>query len=247
MAGGMVIVGAGECGARAAFALRENGYGGPVTLVGAELHLPYERPPLSKAMMTDRAAGARFISDAAQLAAADIAHLASSAVVAIDREAHAAVFSSGESLPYEKLLLATGARPRRLLQGGSAIPHVNYLRTLDDALCIRERLQPGRRLLLIGAGFIGLELAASSRALGAEVTVVESQPRILMRGVPEEIALAIDERHRREGVEIITGATIASIDAGPLWTRVLLADGRLLHGDILVAGIGAVPAIELAS
>ena len=246
MARGMVIIGAGECGARAAFALREYGYGGPVTLVGAEPHLPYERPPLSKAVMVDRAAGAIFVSSAAKLEAADITHRASSSAAAIDRQSRTVAFSNGAVLPYDKLLLATGSRPRRLIQGGVTIPHVAYLRTLDDALAIRERLQPGRRLLLIGAGFIGLELAASARALGAEVTVIESQPRILMRGVPEEIALTIDERHRREGVEIITAAAIASIDAGPDSARVLLADGRLIHGDILVAGIGAVPAIELA-
>lgn len=246
MAHGMVIVGAGECGARAAYALREHGFGGPVTLIGAEPHLPYERPPLSKAVMVDRTAGAKFVTSPAQLAVADVTHLTTSAVAAIDRAAKIVALSNGEILPYDKLLLATGARPRRLVQSGSTLPHVAYLRTLDDALFIRERLQPGRRLLLIGAGFIGLELAASARALGAEVTVIESQPRILMRGVPEEIALTIDERHRREGVEIITDATIASIDAGPLSARVLLDDGRLMHGDILVAGIGAVPAIELA-
>lgn len=246
MAGGMVIVGAGECGTRAAFALRENGYTGPVTLIGAERHPPYERPPLSKAVMLDRAAGARFIADPARLTAAGITHLSSAPVVSIDRAARVAGFHDGRSLPYDKLLLATGARPRRLMLDGAAIPHIDCLRTWDDAIAIRERLRPGRRLLLIGAGFIGLELAASARALGAEVTVVESQPRILMRGVPEEVAFAVDERHRREGVEIITGATVGSIDAGAHSSRLVLADGRLLHGDILVAGIGAVPATELA-
>lgn len=246
MAVGTVIVGAGECGTRAAFALRENGYTGPVTLIGAEHHLPYERPPLSKAVMVDRAAGARFIADQRQIEAAGVTLLSSAVVVSIDRMTHSVALSSGAALPYDKLLLATGARPRRLLQSGTAISHIDYLRTLDEALSIRERLQPGRRLLLIGAGFIGLELAASARALGADVTIVESQPRILMRGVPEEIALAIDDRHRREGVEIITGASIASIEAGPLSSRLILGDGRMLHGAILVAGIGSVPATELA-
>ncbi|MGI8895713.1 MAG: NAD(P)/FAD-dependent oxidoreductase [Casimicrobiaceae bacterium] len=242
----MVIVGAGECGARAAFALRENGYSGAVTLIGAEPHLPYERPPLSKAVMVNRAAGAKFISEAAHFAAAEIVHLSSLSVIAVDRVAREVIFASGQRMAYEKLLLATGARPRQLLQQGAAIPHIDYLRTVDDALAIRERLQSGKRLLLIGAGFIGLELAASARALGVEVTVIEFQPRILMRGLPEEIAFAVHARHSQEGVEIITGAAIASVETGPGAARVMLSDGRILCGDILVAGIGAVPATELA-
>lgn len=224
MSGGIVIVGAGECGARAAFALREGGYAGPVTLIGAEAHLPYERPPLSKAVMMDASLGPKFIAEGAAYATAGIEHIGSDSVVAIDRAAKAVVTGAGRHLPYDKLMIATGARPRRLPQSG-----LLYLRSYDDTLAIRDRLQPGKRMLLIGAGFIGLELAASARSHGVEVKVIEAQPRILMRGVPEEIASVVHERHRVAGVEITTGATLPPLDA-----------------DIVVAGVGAVPNCELA-
>jgi 3-phenylpropionate/trans-cinnamate dioxygenase ferredoxin reductase subunit len=221
MSGAIAIVGAGECGGRAALTLRAEGYDGPITLIGDEPHLPYERPPLSKGLTV----GPKFIASEADYAAAGIQHRASSWATSIDRAAKAVVLRSGERVPYDTLLLATGARPRRLPQNG-----IVYLRTYDDAQAIRARLTAGTRLLLIGAGFIGLELAASARELGAGVRVVEMQPRILMRGVPEEIAAVIHARHVAEGVEIVTGATMPAFDA-----------------DIVVAGIGSIPNTELAS
>src|SRR3569623_1416277 len=146
MSAGMVIVGAGECGTRAAFALREAGYAGPVTLIGSEPHLPYERPPLSKTVMMDRALGAKLIADEARLATAGIEHVRGATVTAVDVEGREVQFEGGRGVPYEKLLLATGARPRQL--PGKA-PGA-YLRTLDDAVAIRARLEPGRHLVVIG-------------------------------------------------------------------------------------------------
>jgi 3-phenylpropionate/trans-cinnamate dioxygenase ferredoxin reductase subunit len=216
----MVIVGAGECGGRAALTLRERGYTGQITLIGDEPHLPYERPPLSKGLTV----GPKFIAAEADYAAAAIRHCPSSWAEAIDRAGKTVVLVTGEQIPYDMLLLATGARPRRLPHEG-----ITYLRTYDDAQAIRARLMPGTRLLLIGAGFIGLELAATARAMGAIVRVVEMQPRILMRGVPEEIAAVIHARHVEHGVEIVTGAAMPALDA-----------------DIVVAGIGAIPNTELA-
>lgn len=243
MSRGMVIVGAGECGTRAAFALREAGYSGTVTLIGSEIHLPYERPPLSKTVMMDRALGAKLIADEARLAAAAIDHARGVTVATVDPENRELVLEDGRILPYDRLLLATGARPRRL--PGDA--PVAYLRTLDDAVAIRDRLEPGTHLVIIGAGFIGLELAASARALGAEVTILEAQPRILMRGVPEELAAILHRRHVSGGVELRTGTGVASIEGDAQSVTITLTSGEPIRADLVVAGIGAAPNTDLAA
>ena len=245
---GMVIVGAGECGARAAFALRENDYTGPVILIGDEVHLPYERPPLSKGGMTEGEAPiAKLIADENRLASAAIELRRGVRVTAIDRQNKRLTIVGGDDLSYDKLLLATGAVPRRLMRDGENLAHIAYLRTLDDAAHIRGRLAPGMRLTVIGGGFIGLELAASASSLGAKVTVIEVLPRLLSRGVPAEIANIIADRHKQAGVEIITGIAIDAIVPGPDGARVTLADGRIVEADILVAGIGAIPVTDLAA
>ena len=167
----MVIVGAGEAGARAAVALRENGFRGPVTLIGEESHRPYERPPLSKAAMTAEAdPDATYIVDETRLADHAIEHRAGATVVGVAREARRVLFEDGTDLPYDKLLLATGARPRKLAIPGAGPENVLYLRTFADALAMRQRLAPGRRLVVIGGGFIGLEIASSAIARGCDVT-----------------------------------------------------------------------------
>lgn len=246
MAAGMVIIGAGECGTRAAFALREAGYDGTVTLVGAEAHLPYERPPLSKGAMTSEQAPAiRAIADAARLAVHRIDLKVSTTTVAIDRANRSVRFANGSHRAYDKLLLATGSVPRRLPMPGLG-PRCVYLRTFDDALAIRQHLRAGSRIAIVGGGFIGLELAAAARRLGAEVTVTEAQPRILMRGVPEDIAQVVHEAHTAEGVDIVCGDGIASIeDEGPV-VRMTLSSGRKITADLAIIGIGAVPVTGLA-
>ncbi|MEW6633992.1 MAG: FAD-dependent oxidoreductase, partial [Pseudomonadota bacterium] len=183
MQAGMVIIGAGECGGRAALALRDLGFEGPVTLIGDEPHLPYERPPLSKEAMTAEAPAIKAITSDELLAERSIRHIHSLRAVAIDRAAHTVSLSDGSSIPYEKLLLATGSVPRKLPMPGLGGRCV-YLRTFNDALAIRAHLSAGNGVAIIGGGFIGLELAASARKLGASVTVIEAQPRILRRGVP---------------------------------------------------------------
>lgn len=246
MRAGMVIVGAGECGGRAALALRELGFDGPVTLVGDEPHLPYERPPLSKEAMTGEAPAIKAIASDELLAERSIRHIHSMQAVAIDRAAHEARLSDGSSLPYEKLLLATGSTPRRLPMPGLG-PRCVYLRTFNDALAIRAHLRAGSRVFIIGGGFIGLELAAAARKLGADVTVIEAQPRILMRGVPAEIAGIIHQAHEAEGVRILTGQGIAAIADDGAEVRITLADDREIVADLAVIGIGAVPVTALAA
>ena len=247
MSAGMVIIGAGECGARAASALREHGYQGPVTLVGDEPHHPYERPPLSKDVLSlADAPPPKWVSTPEAFAEKDIACITGKSAVAIDRSAKTVGFSDGMSLPYDKLLLATGAVPRRLALAEQAGERIAYLRTFGDALAIRAHLKPGRRVAIVGGGFIGLELAASARKRGCEVTIVEAQPRILMRGVPEEIAGIVAARHLAEGVELICGTGLTAIAAGQNGVRVALADGRAIDADLAVIGIGATPVTQLA-
>ncbi|TPI66156.1 ferredoxin reductase [Mesorhizobium sp. B3-1-3] len=246
MQAGMVIIGAGECGGRAALALRDLGFEGPVALVGDEPHLPYERPPLSKEAMTGEAPAIKAIASDALFAERSIRHIHSVRAVAIDRGAHVVRLSDGSSLPYEKLLLATGSVPRKLPMPGLGGRCV-YLRTFNDALAIRAHLSAGNRVAIIGGGFIGLELAASARKLGATVTVIEAQPRILMRGVPAEIAEIIHKAHEAEGVAIRTGQGIAAIDDDGAEVGITLADGRKVIADLTVIGIGAVPVTGLAA
>ncbi|MER8559784.1 FAD-dependent oxidoreductase [Mesorhizobium sp. M0578] len=246
MTKGMVIIGAGECGGRAALALRELGFNGPVTLVGDEPHLPYERPPLSKDAMVADAPLLKAIATDAILAERSIRHIHSVQAVAIDRAAHVVRLSDGSVLAYDKLLLATGSVPRKLPMPGLGGRCV-YLRTFNDALAIRAHLSAGNRIAIIGGGFIGLELAAAARRLGAAVTVIEAQPRILMRGVPAEIAEIIHQAHEAEGVKILCGEGIAAIADDGAEVRIALAGGHDIVADLAVIGIGAVPVTGLAA
>ncbi|MER9871584.1 FAD-dependent oxidoreductase [Mesorhizobium sp. M0195] len=245
MTKGMVVIGAGECGGRAALALRELGYDGPVTLVGDEPHLPYERPPLSKDAMVADAPLIKAIASDAILAERSIRHIHSVLAVAIDRTAHVVRLSDGSALAYDKLLLATGSVPRKLPMPGLGGRCV-YLRTFNDALAIRAHLNAGNRIAIVGGGFIGLELAAAARRLGAAVTVIEAQPRILMRGVPAEIAQVIHRAHEAEGVKILCGQGIAAIADNGAEVRIALAGGHDIVADVAVIGIGAVPVTGLA-
>jgi 3-phenylpropionate/trans-cinnamate dioxygenase ferredoxin reductase subunit len=241
----MVIIGAGECGGRAALTLRELGYDGPVTLVGDEPHLPYERPPLSKDAMVADAPAVKAIASEADLADKAIAHLRPVTVAAVDRAARLVKLADGGELAYEKLLLATGATPRKLPMPGLGRRCV-YLRTFGDALAIRQHLKPQSSIAVVGGGFIGLELAASARKLGADVTVIEAQPRILMRGVPAEIAAVVHAAHEAHGAEILCGSGIASINDDGRKVHLVLANGREIDADLTVMGIGAVPVTGLA-
>jgi 3-phenylpropionate/trans-cinnamate dioxygenase ferredoxin reductase subunit len=243
---GMVIVGAGECGVRAAFALRESGYEGPVTLVGAESHLPYERPPLSKdTMVSQDHPLPRTIAAEALFNEKNIAFIGSSTASSIDRGSKLVKLEDGRQVPYDRLLLATGAIPRALPPAASS-RHCFTLRSFEDALAIRARLRPGARIVIVGGGFIGLELAASARQRGASVTVIEPQGRIMMRGVPEEIAKVIDTRHRDAGVEILCGTgTVTFTDIGNN-VAVSLSNGNVILADLAIIGIGATPVTALA-
>jgi len=241
MSAPLIIVGAGHAGGRAALTLREEGYTGRLILIGDELHLPYERPPLSKGLLQGKADLAGYsLCDSARLAELRIDHIAGNPVTHLEPQQHRLQLADGQWLPYAGLLLATGGRARRLPQ---AQANVLYLRTHDEALALRSALRPGTRLVVVGGGFIGLEVAATARGLGCEVTVLEAGPRLAGRVLPPVISQALLDLHREHGVEVRLNVALESIQAD----AVLLVDGQRLPCDLVVVGIGMQPNIELAA
>ncbi len=228
-----VIIGAGECGVRAAFALRESGFDGDISILSSEHWLPYERPPLSKSG-TSEPKPIRAMSDY------DAAHI--DLYLGLEVEAiHPTVKqvqAGGNTLAYDKLLLATGAQARR----EPAFASCHTLRTADDAAVLLNRLAAGQRVGIIGAGFIGLELAATARLSGADVSVFQVGPQVLARAVPHQIADMVTVRHRAEGVHLRLDAPVVAADA----TSITLACGERLTFDTVIAGIGSVPNVDLA-
>ncbi|TXI04237.1 MAG: ferredoxin reductase [Rhizobium sp.] len=241
-----VIVGAGECGARAAFALRERGFDGDITLIGTEPLAPYERPPLSKGGSGD-APEPKFVATPERYRDQSIDLRLDTTVIAIDPVMKAIRLADGETLAYDKLLLATGALARSFPGTEGASQRIRMLRTHADAVALHAALHPGRHIAIIGGGFIGLELAATARMRGADVTVIEGLPRVLKRGVPEAIAEAISGRHRQEGTTIRCGEAIEAIAEEADKAVVRLADGETISADLLLVGIGALPNTALAA
>jgi len=225
-------------------ALREQGFDGDVTLVGSEVHLPYERPPLSKDGMVAELFAAKTIATAERLEQANVAFRGGLHVRDIDRASKRLLDADGGALPYDKLLLATGASPRRL--PGVEGDRIVYLRTIEDAQRLRGALGPGGHIAIVGGGFIGLELAASARARGADVTLIEALPRLLSRGVPEAIASQIAARHLAGGVNLILGDGIARIETTAVSAMLTLASDKRVDADLILIGIGAVPNVALA-
>lgn len=235
---GIVIIGAGECGTRAAFALREAGYSGSIALVGAEPHPPYERPPLSKPM--DGAVQMKLICAEDVLGAADIDYLRGVSVSKLDADVATVTLSDGHVLSYEKLLLATGARPRRLSCQGAE--RTLDFRTHADAEAIFANARAGRRVAIIGGGLIGMELASVLRGKSVAVSVIEAAPKVLGRAVPPRFAKKLHARHIAEGVDFhLDRGVVAINDDG-----VLLTDGSMVRAQIVVAAIGVMPEIALA-
>ncbi|WP_423371561.1 NAD(P)/FAD-dependent oxidoreductase [Burkholderia sp. LMG 32019] len=243
----MAIVGAGHAGGRAAQVLRESGWDGRIVLIGAEAHLPYERPPLSKGVLTgERSAAQCRLRDPAAWAADRIEPVVAT-VERIDSYAREVRVSGARVFGYDALLLATGGRARRLAIPGATLDGVLALRTLDDAAALGTRLVPDARVVLIGGGFIGLEVAASARLRGCRVTVLDAASRLLGRAVPEAIAARVHALHEQQGVAIRVNRKPLAIErtaGGAL--AVVLDDGDTLIADTVVAGIGIEPADELA-
>lgn len=245
---GAVIVGAGHAGGTAAAQLRQYGYEAPITIVGDEPVAPYQRPPLSKAWLKGEAdAEALMLRPESFYAEQNIGLRLSTGVAAIDRAAKAVVLADGERLPYAALILATGARARTLDIPGSDLAGVQVLRSAADAEMLKLALGPGKRLAVVGGGYIGLEAAASGRALGAEAVVIEAMPRILARSSCEVLSDFFTRYHRQHGVSFELGATIEAFEGeNGRVTGVRLAGGRVIACDAVVVGIGIIPNAELA-
>ena len=243
----MVIVGAGHVGGRAAQALREFGWGGDILLIGNEAHLPYERPPLSKALLTGDGDGASCALRPKEAYEADrISHIVER-VALIDGPAREVTLAGGRRIRFQALLLATGGHVRRLTIPGAHLPGVLGLRTLDDAVALAPRLTPKTQIVVVGGGLIGLEVAASARQRGSEVSVLEGAARLLGRSVPETIGAEVLALHRARGVDVhlqTTPLEITILADRRLCVR--LSDGSELVATTVVVGIGIEPATELA-
>jgi len=238
---GMVIVGGGMAGARAIVSLRANGWQGAITLVTEETLLPYDRPPLSKAMLVEEQEPQPvYLLDEGMIASLGASLIRGSRATGIDRQKKAVVLADGRAISYDKLLIATGAKPRRLSIEGGELAYT--LRDFADGDHLRSRLRQSASAAIIGGGFIGLEVASSARKLGLAVTLIEAQPRILMRGVPEEIARVVHQRHVEAGVTMEIGTALKAVETD----GVVLADGRKVKAEIVVAGIGAAPEVAIA-
>ncbi|RUM06155.1 NAD(P)/FAD-dependent oxidoreductase [Rhizobium chutanense] len=235
---GILIVGAGESGTRAAFALRETGFPGSVTLIGAEPHLPYERPPLSKPL--NGTVQMKPICGCEALTAAGIEYLQGVSASRLDAQARSVVLSDSRTLAYDKLLLATGARPRRLTCPGAE--RAFDFRTYADAASVFSRGEAGKKIAIIGGGLIGMELAAVLRGKGSTVSVIEAAPKPLGRAVPPRFAAKLHARHQDEGVAFHLGQGVAEITD----KAVVLADGGAVPADVVVAAIGVQPDVALA-
>ena len=244
----IVVVGGGLAGAKTVEALRERGFEGRIVLLAAEQHLPYERPPLSKDYLkSGEGLDDAFVHDEQWYADHDVEVRTGTRATAIDRAGKQVELEGGERIGYDRLVLATGSSPRRLDLPGADLPGVLTLRTIEDSQRLREQLQPDRRVVLIGGGWIGLEVAAAAREAGAAVTVLESLDLPLVRVLGPTIASVFADLHREHGVDLRTGVTVEAIEGGPDGVSgVRLGDGTVVPADTVVVGIGASPNVELA-
>lgn len=248
MSAGVVIVGAGQAGAQAAITLRQHGYPGAVTLIGDEPYVPYERPPLSKSFMAgDSALEKMFMRTPEFYAEHTIDVRLNTPVAAIDRAAKTVRLGDGSAVAYDKLVLATGGRVRRLEVPGGGLPQVRYLRTITDVLGYRDQLAPGARLVIVGGGYIGLEVAAVAVKRGCAVTVLEAMPLVLNRVVAPELSRFYLEVHAAAGVTIVTSASVAGFEARGAVIEVVCAGERRFAADLVIVGIGIVPNVDLAA
>ncbi len=243
----IIIIGAGQAGAQAATSLRLEGFDGSITVVGEEPALPYQRPPLSKAYLQGNLAKERlYLKPDAFYQKTKIELRSGARVLSIDRLAKTIELEGGEALPYDKMLIATGAPPRRLKAPGAALKGVAYLRSIADADALRPRLEKTIRLVVVGAGYIGLEVAASARKAGLAVTVLEMEDRVLKRVAGPEISAFFEDLHRRHGVDMRLGVRLGSFEGVNALESVKLENGERIACKLALVGIGAEPATRLA-
>lgn len=252
----ILIIGAGQSGAVAAATLRDLGHEGPITLIGREAHAPYERPPLSKAVLQAAETPVQTAVHPSDFyEQRRITLLTDADVVRLDADAHLVQLADGRQLNYHRCLLATGGRARELPSLPRGTPGVHYIRTLDDAAALRAGLTPKARVVIIGGGFLGLEVASTARTLGAEVTVLESASRLLERVLPPALSDWLADRARHAGVTLRLDARIARSTRQPhpdasvehqACFAIELQNGTVLDADVVVVAIGLTPEVTLA-
>ncbi|MND92703.1 Rhodocoxin reductase [compost metagenome] len=239
----VLIIGAGHAGGSAAALLRQYGFEGEIVLAGEEAAAPYQRPPLSKAWLKGEAGLEDLLLRPESFYAEQTIDLRTGVTAtAIDGAAKTVTFADGTVESYDVLILATGSTARKLAIPGADRPELLELRTLDHAERLKSALAPGKRLAVVGGGYVGLEAAASARALGAEAVVIERMDRVLARVASEPLSAFFTSLHRRHGVEILTGAEVAGFEDG----GVRLADGGLIAADAILVGVGALAREALA-
>lgn len=236
----IVIVGASLAGLRAAETLRREGYDERVVLVGAETHLPYDRPPLSKELLAGEWEAEHVALRKQPYDELDLDMRLGRRATGLDVSARAVVLDGGETIAFDGLVVATGSRPRTI-PGTPELDGIFVLRTLDDCLAIRSRLDAAPRVVVIGAGFIGSEVAATCRGRGLDVTVLEMLPTPLARAVGPVVGDACGRLHREHGVDLRCGVTVAGFEGHERVARVWLADGTALDADLVVVGVGVAP------
>lgn len=238
----VTIIGAGQAGLQAALSLRQGGFEGEVVLLGGEPHLPYQRPPLSKQLLKGEWTAERCaLRKQAFLESQQIIVRPGTRATALDAAARLVTLEDGARLGWDHLVIATGSSLNRLPVPGAELRGVHYLRTLDDAETLRDALGRAQRLVVAGGGYIGLEVAASARALGVEVTVVEALPRIMARSALAPVQDFLLRRHREAGVDFRLGRRVEAIEGGSRVEAVRLDDGERLGADLVLVGIGVRP------
>ena len=246
---GLLIIGASYAGVQSAISAREAGYQAPIRIVADEADLPYQRPPLSKGFLAGSVAHSNLILRGADFFATQHIDMKLGArAVRIDRDAHCVELHGGELINYDTLLIATGSRARKLAIPGHDRDGICYLRTLDDAVNLKRRLEAAGSVIIIGGGFIGLEVAATAAKAGKPVTLVEAGARLLERSVSPLVSQFLLDLHRGHGVEIRFNETVIGIeDADGAGHAVICSDGRHVRGDLIIVGIGGIANDELAS
>jgi NADPH-dependent 2,4-dienoyl-CoA reductase/sulfur reductase-like enzyme len=241
-----VVVGGGVAGHRAAVELARRAPSSTIDLLSEEPCLPYDRPPLSKELLHGSKTAEQIVLSGATNYANNIRYHAQTRVTAIDRQRQTVVTADGAEFGYDRLLLATGSRPRRMTAECAGDAPIHYLRTLQDALALAPQLKANRRIVVIGGGFIGLEVAAAAARRNCRVTVLEAQPRLLARGMPAMVSEWIEHRHRDEGLDVLTSTGVQAIrcDRSEILVRIA---GGIIAADVIIAGIGAEPNVELAA
>lgn len=244
----VLIIGGGHAAGQCAASLRQKGWAGEIVIAGEEAYPPYQRPPLSKAFLAGELEADRLnFKPLAFYEAQNIELLLGKRAQKIDREARQVHFDDGAALDYDRLVLATGARVRKLDIPGADLWGVGYLRDIADVEALRERFQPGAHLIIVGAGYIGLEVAAVAAKRGLEVTVLEMAGRVMSRVTSPTVSAFFEDMHRTHGVDVRTGVRIEAFEGeGGAVMRARLAGGEALACDMAVVGVGVIPNTELA-